>query len=368
MTSSGPKASLRGTSVLRWILATTLILLPPLTAANLLAQESEAIHVDVTAADSVAATYSISNFHYHIFPANTVAGKAALSSRNLGTPMPATRPLRSTSLATTIAAVPAPGFYPSDLVNFGGKFLATTTPHAIFVNTSSCGGTVALCWGNPVKFLSDLSNSTFIHLTDQYVGSMANNRYAPGTTASTSIQIFPGVDNVASQTQLLAALHAAAKTLGTGYGHLYHMFLPNGMDTCFDGSSICYSPDNGATFAFCAYHASVTFSDIGHVLFSVEPYQNVLGCKAATPNPNGALADSTNSTVSHEQIEAITDPDGGTWISDSSLVTAGFEIADLCQVGNGAGQAADPEIVLNGHTYELQLEYSNKYHACAGAP
>jgi len=372
MTSFSPKASTRRACMLAGILAATVMFLPLLTATNLLAQESEAVHVDVTAADSTAATYSVSNFRFHITPANTAAGKAALGSRNLGMPMSTTRPKSLTALATTIPAVPAPGFYPSDLVNHGGKFLATTTPNAVFVNESSCGGTIAACWGNPVKFLSDLSNSTFIHLTDQYVGTTANNRYAPGTSAFTSIQVFPNPFNnekIVSQNDLLAALHAAAKTLGTGYGHLYNIFLPTGMDTCFDGTSACYSPDNLGTFVFCAYHASVTFSDIGHVLFSVLPFQNVSGCNAAAPTPNGALADSTNSTLSHEQIEAITDPDGTAWFSDSSLDTFGFEIADLCQaVGGGGSGLFAPSIVLNGHSYDLQLEYSNKYHACAGAP
>jgi hypothetical protein len=47
------------------------------------------------------------------------------------------------------------------------------------------------------------------------------------------------------------------------------------------------APDNNATFAFCAYHSSVDFSDVGHVLYSVQPYQNVPLCQVqpGTPNP-----------------------------------------------------------------------------------
>jgi hypothetical protein len=148
------------------------------------------------------------------------------------------------------------------------------------------------------------------------------------------------------------------------------VFLPKGVDTCFDLTSICYSPDNPSSFFFCAYHGSVTYGDIGHVLLSVEPYQNVPGCQAAPPNPNGILADSTNSVLSHELIETITDPDPGSgWVSDTSLIVAGAEIGDLCEpLGNSSFQFLDPTLTLNGRKYELQLEYGNNYHACTPGP
>lgn len=354
---------------LRCLLMAAVIVLPFLTKAQMQAQE-DAIHVDVTAADSAAATFSASNFRYHITTANTPAGRTALASRNLGTPFTpvkaSTRTVSPALTPATILAVPPPGFYGEDLVNLGGKFVTTAKSHPIFVNTASCG-TVATCWGNPVGFLTDLSNSTFIHLTDQYLGVTTANRYPPSTFVSTTVGLF--VSNVVGQNEILTMVHAAAKTLGTGYGQIYHVFLPKGVDTCFDLTSICYSPDNPASFVFCAYHGSVTFTDIGHVLFSVLPYANVAGCQSAPPNPNSMLIDSTNSLLSHELIETITDPDGDAWISDSSPAAAGFEIGDLCQsFTNLSGQALDPTLNLNGKNYELQLEYSNKYHACAGAP
>jgi hypothetical protein len=118
-------------------------------------------------------------------------------------------------------------------------------------------------------------------------------------------------------------------------------------------------------------HGSTTFSDIGHVLVSVEPFQNVPGCAEPAPNPNGALVDSTNNTLSHELIESITDPDPNLgpptktsgWVAASSLVSFGHEIEDLCVI-----LTSDPAVMLNGRKYQLQSEYSNRYHACAFAP
>jgi len=90
---------------------------------------------------------------------------------------------------------------------------------------------------------------------------------------------------------MLAVVHAVASATGdTGYGHIFHVFLAPGQDECFDSSfSVCYSPDNNNSFFFCAYHGSVDFSDIGHVLYSVEPFQNVPGCQVRPGTPNGQL-------------------------------------------------------------------------------
>jgi hypothetical protein len=372
MKNSDGKGRGRQTPLLRSILITTLIFLPMITTTKIQAQE-ESISMDISAADRVAAAYSSSNFRYHVLPANNQAGKAALGAGSLGTS--ATKPPRTAAVpAATIPSVPAPGFYPEDLVYFGGKVLTSVTSHPVYVNLASCGGTVAKCWGDPVRFLSDLSNSTFIHLTDQYVGVTDNNRYPPGTAVSTTVPLF--ADNVVGQDEILAIVHAAATKLGAGYAHTYHVFLPKGVDTCFDLSSVCYSPDFPPSFVFCAYHGSVVFNDIGHVLLSVEPYQNVPGCQSAPPDPNGILADSTNSVLSHEMVESITDPDPAgpgaqgitAWVNASSLLAFGAEIGDECEPVGGNGQFFDSRVILNGHPYKMQLEYSNKYHACAGAP
>jgi hypothetical protein len=84
----------------------------------------------------------------------------------------------------------------------------------------------------------------------------------------------------------------------TGYGHEHHVFLPPGQDECFDSTfSVCYSPDLPSTFFFCAYHSSMDFPDIGHVLYSVEPFQDVNGCNVRAGTPDGQLVDSTNNVL-----------------------------------------------------------------------
>jgi hypothetical protein len=216
--------------------------------------------------------------------------------------------------------------------------------------------------------------SKFIHLVDQYVGSKANNRYSVGAQFTVSA---PGVTFLTLD-DIFAIVHAAASDTGqgggSGYGHIIHVFLPQGTDTCIDpGDTQCYSPDNPLTLTLCGYHMSVHFADLGETVFTVEPFQNVPRCAVAPPNPNGQLTDSTNSVLSHEIFETLTDPDPvngpNGWRAIGSLNEFGFEIGDECQgPPDSSADAIVPTFAINKAPYEVQLEYSNKYHACASAP
>jgi len=171
-----------------------------------------------------------------------------------------------------------------------------------------------------------------------------------------------------------------ASQLGlSGYGQIYHVFLPQGTDVCFTTSyTPCYSPDNLPAWFFCAWHGSTDFADIGHVLYTVEPYQNIQYCNVA-PGPNGQLADSTNSVLSHETFETITDPDvsqaASGWFQKLNVQIFGNEIADECQTLYWPnGFFTSPEYFgtdtfsVEGRTYAVQTEYNNARHACTMAP
>ena len=125
------------------------------------------------------------------------------------------------------------------------------------------------------------------------------------------------------------------------------------------------------SFAFCAYHNSVDFKEIGHVLYSVEPYQNVGGCSVRPGTPNGQLIDSTNNSLSHETTETITDPDGTAWINSTLVVLNGAEIGDECSffIFIGPNPYFDPSnVILNDTPYAIPPEYDNSRHACTTGP
>lgn len=319
-----------------------------ITPAFVHAQSTATLQTTIGGSDLAAAS-SVTHNWYRILPAATPAAKSL--PRNL---------LSNKKIASK-ATLPQPGFFPADLVYHGGA-VVTSAEHDLVYFDCPAGPTA--CWGNPSAFLRNLNASSLIHVTDQYVGTTASYRYPVGGSVSINHTL---QTNVLGQNDILSIVHAAAVKLSvqSGYRNIVHVFLPRGIDTCFDLTSICYSPDNPPSFYFCAYHGSVVFSDVGHILYTVEPYQNVPGCQSATPTPNGVLVDSTASVLSHEVIETITDPDLSAWWSDISLIEQGAEIGDICEPsGNFMGQFLDPVFPVNGKNYKIQLEYSNKFHGC----
>ena len=252
---------------------------------------------------------------------------------------------------------------PADLQFHGGATIPTAVHHAVFVNADSACPANS-CWGDPIGFLRDLNRSDFIHVTDQYVGAHGNNRYPVGNNF---VAPYPVGGNPLTDDDMQAIAYAAAKASHQhGYGHIFHIFLKPGQDVCFDASfTVC------ASNVFCAYHFSFD-SDIGHVIYSVEPFADVPGCRVPPGTPNGQLVDSTDDALSHESIEAITDPDGDAWWNSHNLDNFGAEIADECIfLTFGATEVfSDPVTVrLNGKRYAIQSEYSNIGHTCvAGRP
>ena len=243
---------------------------------------------------------------------------------------------------------------PSDVAYYGGSVLGGTVSHLIYVSTNyqNCGTS---CWGSPAQFLTDLGASNFISYLDQYIGLTSPNRYTKGTSATVSTFVVtpsPAQNPVISQTDIMGIIIVAAQALGTpfNYGHVYHVMIPPGTDTCVDLTGHCYSPDSRNSFYFCGYHSSVDFGNGIHVLYTVEPYQGASGCYTGI-----GLNNATANVLSHEMFETITDPDGAGWSRPSD----GFEIGDICRFYLHTAN-------LNGTNYILQSEYSNLNHACIG--
>jgi len=327
-------------------------------------------HLVVSEADRKAAA-SVSFSSPHVLAAHIPGARekaAALNSEinrrtieDLGTQEEA-------DLAAPQAVLDKPSFYPADLSKGTGVTLTSAVNHAVYVNYK---GTIAANWGNPEAFLRDLFKDKFIHVTDQYTDRTAAGRYSVGANTSVNYALY---GNVLYEHELWAIVHRVAKAagFGSGVGHIYHIFLPKGMDTCMDEKMQCYSPDNFNSWVFCAYHDAIDFgrSDIGVVFFTVEPYEAVDGCSVTQPYANSRLIDSTNSSLSHETFEIITDPLPPTgWTNIKTYPESGNEVADECQPPqNQYGNFGEPMFLINGKKYQVQLEYSNTYHACVARP
>ncbi|HYM41783.1 MAG TPA: hypothetical protein VET46_03350 [Steroidobacteraceae bacterium] len=255
--------------------------------------------------------------------------------------------------------------FPGDLGFLGGATIAAAVQHPIYLipTGSPCSAANPLtCWGNVSQFIADLGTSPLIHITDQYVGARADNRYPLGTVFQVS---YTPQKNPFTDADMQAVAHAAALAQGkAGYGQVFHIFLVPGQDECFDSTfTVC------ASNVFCAYHSSAVFPDVGEVVYSVEPnVVGVLGCNPQANSPNGPF-DATYSVLSHETIELITDPDGTAWfnITDSGLL--GSEIGDECLfwLFDAQGNFISTNDVLqvfHGRPYQIQTEYNNAAHSC----
>lgn len=347
-------------AVLALLLAT-----PALFAqSNASAFRSDDLHVRVTDADRAAAKNSV-GVYPHAYFARTPVGLAARHDAAA-----ALSRSRSASSAKSLITNFGDDFTqnPGDVTFQGGPTVQFAASHAVFVNPGGAC-TIASCWGDPEHFLADVGESDFVHLLDQYTGITANDRYTVGSRA---VLTDPIAENPLSETDLVAILNGVVSQTGlTGYGHIYHLFLPPGVDTCFDppGNHVCYSPDVPATFVFCAYHDSRDLPGVGHVVFTVEPWQGPgSGCEdPAEGAPNGQLIDSTDDTLSHEFFETISDPDITAWFNGTNLPLLGAEIGDEC-LFLGPNGLVEPTFKINHHLYRVQSEYSNTKHACSISP
>lgn len=255
--------------------------------------------------------------------------------------------------------------YPDDLQYHGGNVMhGKVLGYNIYLN--SCTTAPADCWGDPDVFENHLGQSSFIGSTlNQYMRG-ASVTYGMDANSVTISQPLVSTSNgtiVLGEEDVIGMVVTGLQTLNIntapGYTKLFHVFLPPGVDECMD-SGQCYSPDMPSRFYFCAYHGYVDLPQpYGHVIFSVEPYQGIVGTDPYacydTSGDKGSvtIANATASTLSHETFEALSDPDLNAWWNSYS----GEEVADECQ-------AFHLNMGLNKRTYWIQKEYSNKAHGC----
>jgi hypothetical protein len=304
--------------------------------------------VAVSESDRQAAQ-TATNYGAHFFPTHEKMKAYPPSARTVGS-------LALLGRLTQNLGTPSP--FKADLATSGGPFIQSATQYLVFVNCAAGD-----CWGTPgpAASLADLNASDFIHILDQYTGSTANGRYPVAPIAPFNVTT-PAAP-ILYESDLTSSLHAAmvAGSLTGGYDKIFHILLPNGQATCFDApdDSKCYSPGNTSTFVFCGYHGAIDFPDLGHVIYTVEPYQAVNECSNYFVSRSGhsVIQDATLRILAHDLFGAVTNPD----ISNGFVNAGGSEIGDIC---NGTQFS----IPLTSSEYVVQLGYSNISHACASLP
>jgi PKD domain len=151
----------------------------------------------------------------------------------------------------------------------------------------------------------------------------------------------------------------AGDHLPTTNHDIYFLVMPDGFGSCTDAASSSCALGGSAT-GYCGYHSETPAG----ILYAVIPYNAVAGhCQSNDPRPNDSTADPAISTISHEQNETVTDPDGNAWIDSQ-----GYEEADLCLTDfgpaiGGSGDRVWNESIHGGHFF-LQELWSDADGAC----
>jgi len=265
----------------------------------------------------------------------------------------------------------------------GGRVLHTNRTHVIFWQPT--GSTLAYDPGyQPLvdAFLTDVAadshkTTNVYSLSGQYTDSTGRAAYdstyggsvtatdpLPASGCTEPAMTGPGWTVCLTDAQLEAEIEhvIAANNLPITPHDIYFLVTPNGLGSCTDaGSSSCAL--GGSVNGYCGYHSE---TDSG-VLYAIIPFNAVPNhCQSNNPRPNSSTADPSISTLSHEQNETITDPDGDAWID-----ARGNEEADICLTNfgrnlssaGGALSSAWNQSINGGHFF-LQEEWSNADNDC----
>lgn len=232
------------------------------------------------------------------------------------------------------------------LTYFGGPLLTNIHVAPLFWNA-------AVRFGTNINWLyNDVPASAFYNLFAQYGIGHGNGQAAFVDNHATVANI----TDAQVQAEVLAEINAGTLPPPTNPNNYYPVHFPPGMNiTAPDGSRSCVQ--------FCAYHGTFQVQNgagtIFNIAYGVIPDVGNAGC-AGGCGGNTTLNNET-SVASHELVEATTDPDVG--LATAFAPPLGWydpnngEIGDICNGQQGT-------IVANGHTYVVQLEFSNAVNDC----
>jgi PKD repeat protein len=327
--------------------------------------------------------------------------------------LPGVKRARSTS--GTSATGPLPYDAGGQLANHGGPVMHSVTTHVIYWDPS--GDFTATTKGIVHKFFADVASdsglaSNVFGIAGQYkdpsghalysstVGSEGTDTtaYGPdGCTIPNEGDTSPFYSHCLTDARLQSELSAYVTTHGLHKGPTdqYFVLLPHKVVTCLpeeEGEQPC------SNNFYCAYHSAINPGSPDEIIYSDIPFslldsefakscQSDGNVEPQLPNGDAAGGDGTTrfadvalKYVSHEYIEAATDPLGNGWWENLH----GQEIGDKCNfTGSGTGGDANTFLPtlggsaasgtlfnqsINADSFYLQSEWDNVGVACLMKP
>lgn len=305
------------------------------------------------------------------------------------------------------------GVHPYDsggpMISNGGPVMHEVTTHLIYWDPGQ--EFTATTKGIIKKFFTDVAvdsglASNVFGVAGQYTDATGNAAYSStfaGESSDTEpypasgCTIPPGGDSgvynkclTDKQVKEQLSSYVAKNKLETGLAQQYFVLFPHKTVTCFPEEGGKHPCSNNS---FCAYHSVIKPGTSEEIIYSDIPtsllYKSgVKGCQAdgwtAVQEPNGdstGYADVALKYISHEYIEASTDPRLNNWFDAS-----GREIGDKCNLwAPTAEEESDPNAFeptlggeqakgtlfnqsINAHHYYIQSEWDNGAKACSMRP
>jgi hypothetical protein len=275
-----------------------------------------------------------------------IAGVSCIGfgSRAAASPHPrAERTLRPAPSRAVAHAAP-------QLTYYGGHVLSHVKVDVVVWNSWSYGKTVPLSGKHSISsFFAGITASKYIDWLGEY--DTPTQHIQRGTLEGVYTVHPPASAN--GKTVSAAALGDALRVvIGQGQlpkpstNRLYAIFFRSGQKIV--------TPDGNSVDDFCAYHDTMSYAS-ATAYFAVVPYEvRSRGCKVASTS-----FDNVTTVVSHELVEAITDPGVGlnrlAWYDRNN-----GEVADIC-----AGISSSASVLGgDGVRYVVQRIWSNRARAC----
>jgi PKD repeat protein len=205
------------------------------------------------------------------------------------------------------------------------------------------------------------NQSSFVGTVDDTTGYPTSGNCIPAAAGDAGDPCLTDAQLQAEIQNQIAAHHVPGSSPTT----MYFVFLPQNVITC--GSAPSHDCSDDAVNGFCAEH-NMSSNNYPFAVVLDDPTD----CSNNPPFggetfPNDANVDPAITSVSHEHIEAITDPDpvnNTAWFDPNN----NSEIADDCEFDygsplGGSGTTAFNQLI-NAHPYSLQEEWSNEDGAC----
>ena len=247
----------------------------------------------------------------------------------------------------------------ANLAYHGGPVMVgTVTTYAIFWEPP--GRYVSPHYNSLIlRYFHDVGGTPLYHNLSQYYNSH-------GTHPVTSIlggswvdtRPYPTNNNELQETDIQNEVTHAMQVNGwsPSIHTMFFVFSAKGEIMCSDASNY------GCTFIndLCAWHNYMGTNTI----YGAMPYTGTdLSLCGVPHSPNHDFdADGTINLITHEQMEAETDPLYTGWYETSDPYHS--EIGDKCVWQFGPQNRYGGDVVWHGHPYEVQLEWDNAQSAC----